>query len=218
MAVEGHPLRPVLETVGPDSCPGRFNFHCHTLCSDGSLEPLALIRQATERGLSHLAVTDHHSSASFRPMQDWLSSQRDQGERVPVLWSGMEISALLRGCLVHVLALGFEPDHPALAVYNRGDAAVGAALRAENVCAAIHEAGGLTILAHPGRYRLGFAELIDAAAELGFDGGEAWYDYDMQARWSWSPVVCEAIDRRLKNLGLLRTCGTDSHGVDLEGR
>jgi hypothetical protein len=65
---------------------------------------------------------------------------------------------------------------------------------------------------------VGFADLIDAAAELGFDGGEAWYDYDMQTRWSWSPVVCEAIDRRLKNLGLLRTCGTDSHGLDLEGR
>ena len=218
MPVDHHPLRSVLETVGPDSCPGEFNFHCHTLCSDGSLEPLALIHQASAKGLTQLAVTDHHSSASFQPMQDWLEKQRDLGETVPNLWSGMEISAILRGCLVHVLALGFEPAHRSLAVYNRGDAAVGEALRAESVCQAIHDAGGLAILAHPGRYRVGFADLIDAAAELGFDGGEAWYDYDMQTRWSWSPVVCEAIDRRLKNLGLLRTCGTDSHGMDLEGR
>ena len=65
----------------------------------------------------------------------------------------------------------------------------------------------------PGGYAAAFM-----AADLGFDGGEAWYDYEMQPRWSWSPVVCEAIDQRLKNLGLLRTCGTDTHGVDLEGR
>ena len=218
LSVESHPLREVLRDVGPDSCPDICNFHCHTQCSDGSLQPLELIEQATERGLSHLAVTDHHSSASFQPMLDWLNQRRQRGDKVPTLWSGMEISAILRGCLVHVLALGFEPGHRALAVYNSGDAAVGEDLRAESVCRAIHEAGGLAILAHPGRYRVGFADLIDAAAELGFDGGEAWYDYDMQTRWSWSPVVCEAIDRRLKNLGLLRTCGTDSHGLNLEGR
>ena len=33
-----------------------------------------------------------------------------------------------------------------------------------------------------------------------------------------SPMICEAIDRQLENLGLLRTCGTDSHGIDLGGR
>ena len=218
MPVDSHPLRPILKEIGPDSCPDVCNFHCHTQCSDGSLQPLALIEQATARGLVHLAVTDHHSSAAFQPMQNWLDQRRDLGEKVPTLWSGMEISAILRGCLVHVLALGFQPGHSALAIYNRGDAAVGEDLRAESVCRAIHAAGGLAILAHPARYRVGFADLIDAAAELGFDGGEAWYDYDMQPRWSWSPVVCEAIDRRLKNLGLLRTCGTDSHGLDLDGR
>ena len=85
MPVDRHPLRSVLETVGPDSCPGQFNFHCHTLCSDGSLEPLALIHQASAKGLTQLAVTDHHSSASFQPMQDWLEKQRDLGETVPNL-------------------------------------------------------------------------------------------------------------------------------------
>ena len=52
-----HPLKAVLEQVGPSSCPTTHNFHCHTVCSDGSLEPLDLIQQATERGLQHLAVT-----------------------------------------------------------------------------------------------------------------------------------------------------------------
>ena len=213
-----HPLRAVLNTVGPESCPGLLNFHCHTVCSDGSLEPVALIEQASVRKLSHLAVTDHHSIAAYGPMVRWLERARDQGVNTPILWSGMEISCILRGCLVHVLALGFTPGHPSLLPYSSGDAAVGAPLRAGEVRKAIHEAGGIAILAHPGRYRLGFSELIDAAAELGFDGGEAWYDYDMQERWEPTPLICESIDKQLKNLGLLRTCGTDTHGIDLKGR
>ena len=218
MPTADHPLRAVLDQVGPDSCPGQLNFHCHTVCSDGSLEPEALIEQATRLGLQHLAVTDHHSSRAHPPMQTWLQQRRDAGELVPTLWSGMEISCLLRGCLVHVLALGFELDHPSLQPYNRGDAVVGEPLRAEAVVKAIHAAGGLAVLAHPARYRLGHAELIDAAASIGIDGGEAWYDYDMQQRWSPTPLICESIDQQLKNLGLLRTCGTDTHGIDLKGR
>ena len=218
MPAEQHPLRAVLETVGPLSCPDELNFHCHTICSDGSLRPEDLIQQASSHGLRHLAVTDHHSSAAYLPMQSWLEAQKELDHPAPTLWTGMEISCTLRGCLVHILALGFEPRHRALAVYNHGDAAVGEALRADTVVKAIHEAGGLAVLAHPARYRLGFRDLINAAADLGIDGGEAWYDYDMQTQWQWTPMVCEQIDDQLKNLGLLRTCGTDSHGVDLRGR
>ncbi len=218
MTHEQQPLRAVLESIGPESCPGTLNFHCHTLCSDGCLEPVALIEQASAQRLSHIAVTDHHSTAAYLPMVEWLNRAKDQGDVTPTLWSGIEISAILRGCLVHVLALGFIPGHRSLLPYTTGDAAVGAPLRAGEVCKAIHNAGGLAILAHPARYRLGYKDLIDAAAELGFDGGEAWYDYDMQERWSSTPVICEAIDKQLKNLGLLRTCGTDTHGIDLKGR
>ena len=213
-----HPLCAVLRSIGPESCPGHLNFHCHTVCSDGSLDPIALIEQATAKKLQHLAVTDHHSSTAYKPMVAWLERARERGETTPTLWSGMEISCILRGCLVHVLALGFTPGHPALAPYSSGDAAVGTPLRAGEVRKAIHNAGGLAILAHPGRYRLGFQVLIDAAAELGFDGGEAWYDYDMQQDWAATPLICESIDQQLKNLGLFRTCGTDTHGFDLGGR
>jgi predicted metal-dependent phosphoesterase TrpH len=147
-----------------------------------------------------------------------LSQQQDAGETVPTLWSGIEISCLLEGCLVHVLALGFEPDHPALAPYRQGRAPVGAPLRAGEVRRRIHDAGGLALLAHPGRYRLPFQRLIPAAAALGFDGAEAFYDYGMQPRWQPTPLVCEAIDALLTNLGLLRSCGTDTHGLELCGR
>ena len=217
-AVALHLLRPVLEQVHAGSCPGTLNFHCHTIHSDGSLRPEQLGQQALALGLHHLAVTDHHSTASFAPLQSWLQQQARAGAQVPQLWSGVEISCLLESCLVHVLALGFQPGHEALDPYRQGQAPIGDALQAATVVDRIHAAGGLAVLAHPGRYRLSFQRLIPAAAALGFDGGEAYYDYAMQPRWQPTPVVCDAIARLLDDHALLRSCGTDTHGLELCGR
>ena len=86
------------------------------------------------------------------------------------------------------------------------------------VIEAIHAAGGLALLAHPARYRLPFQRMIAAAVRLGFDGAEAWYDYDMQESWQPTPLVCEAIADSLAKHGLLLSCGTDTHGFSLRGR
>jgi predicted metal-dependent phosphoesterase TrpH len=213
-----HPLATILRQVGPHSCPGRFNFHCHTTCSDGSLQPRDLASQAVRLGLTHLAITDHHSALAFEEAQACIDGHAVQGEAVPCLWRGVEISALLEGCLVHVLALGFRSSAPSMEPYLQGQAVVGPALRAKAVVSAIQEAGGLTLLAHPARYRLPHPRLIDAAAAIGFDGAEAWYDYGMQGRWEPTPVVCEAIAKDLDHRGLLQSCGTDTHGLELNGR
>ncbi|WP_185464573.1 MULTISPECIES: PHP domain-containing protein [unclassified Synechococcus] len=213
-----HPLVPVLRGVGASCCPGRLNFHCHTICSDGSLQPEGLADQAVDLGLEHFAVTDHHSVAALAPLRRRLALHRERGLGVPTLWSGVEISCLLEGCLVHVLGLGFDPDHPALGPYLEGSAVVGKALRAGAVRRAIHAAGGLALLAHPARYRLPYHLLIAAAAELGFDGAEAFYDYEQGQRWRPSPLVCDAIAAQLSRLGLLTSCGTDTHGLGLGGR
>ena len=215
---EGHPLAAVLRQVGPESCPTRFNFHCHTLCSDGSLAPEELADQAVAIGLEHLAVTDHHALAAHDRIAAALARHQEAGSAVPILWRGVEISCLLEGCLVHVLGLGFGPDPEPLVPYLQGAAVVGPGLRAEAVVAAVRGAGGLALLAHPARYRLPHQRLIAAAAKVGLDGGEVWYDYTMAPRWRPTPVVCDAIAQNLSDRGLLHSCGTDTHGLALEGR
>ncbi|MEL7010114.1 MAG: PHP domain-containing protein, partial [Cyanobacteria bacterium J06588_4] len=69
-------LRRVWETVNPASCPHTYNFHLHTVASDGRLEPIDLINQAIAIGLKGLAITDHHSVAGFQEAQAYLSSLR----------------------------------------------------------------------------------------------------------------------------------------------
>ena len=92
-----HPLAAVLREVGPQSCPTRFNFHCHTLCSDGSLAPEALASQALRIGLEHLAVTDHHALAAHDRIEAVFDRERQAGRPAPTLWRGVEISCLLEG-------------------------------------------------------------------------------------------------------------------------
>ena len=213
-----HPLVPVLQSVSPRCCPSRVNFHCHTTCSDGSLPPHQLAEQAITLGLEHLAVTDHHAISGHDEVAACFAEARQRGALTPVLWRGVEISCLLQGCLVHVLALGFDADHPSLSPYLQGESAVGPALRADAVLEAVKAANGLALLAHPARYRLPHQVLIAAADGLGFDGAEAWYDYAMAPQWEPTPVVCDAIAQDLQKRSLLMSCGTDTHGLHLSGR
>ena len=119
------------------SCPGRCNFHGHTTCSDGSLTPQELAVQATDRGLEHLAITDHHSHRAYPLAQQTLAMLQQQGRAVPKLWRGVEISAVLSTCLVHILALGYG-EEASLMPYLQGEAACGEALQASVVVGAIH--------------------------------------------------------------------------------
>jgi hypothetical protein len=132
-----HPLAAVLRGVDGASCPNRLNFHCHTICSDGSLQPHELAEQAMAIGLEHLAVTDHHASVAHASIERYFARVAATGRSVPTLWRGVEISCLLEGCLVHVLALGFGDDHASLLPYLQGSAVMGPALKAEAVLQAM---------------------------------------------------------------------------------
>ncbi len=210
-------LTRILENVNSTSCPFSLNFHCHTTCSDGSLEPIELFKQANEIGLKHLSITDHHSVKAYKLIKAYIETQ-SIAQINTKLWAGIEISCLLNKCLVHVLGYGFDIDSRCLKQYTLGDSPNGSYLQAETVVKALHDSGGLVVLAHPARYRIDFKHLINAANEIGFDGIEVWYDYHLSPKWAASEFICQKIDILRKSLNLLATCGTDTHGIDLLGR
>lgn len=67
-------LKSVWETIDAASCPRAYNFHLHTLASDGKLTPVELIEQAIAIGLKGLAITDHHSVAGFKEAESYLAT------------------------------------------------------------------------------------------------------------------------------------------------
>jgi predicted metal-dependent phosphoesterase TrpH len=210
-------LKQVFQRIDAQSCPKLFNFHMHTVHSDGKLEPGDLMSQAIAIGLKGLAITDHHSIIGYQTalawLEDWKWSNPDA--HVPYLWSGAEINANLLDNEVHILAYAFESEHPSMKPYLQKIPSVGKAYQAVNVITAIHEAGGLAVLAHPARYRRSHFDLIPAAAGDGIDGVETFYAYNNPKPWKPSVVETEEVQQLAEKFDLFSTCGTDSHGLNL---
>lgn len=207
----------VWENLTPQSCPFHFNFHLHTICSDGKLTPEALIEQAINFGLQGLAITDHHSVDGYYRAQSQLDllRQYQPDKPLPLLWTGIEITSDLMGTEVHILGYGFNPEHPALKPYLNGDRPRNGDESAAKVINTIHEAGGLTVLAHPARYRQPACRVIPNAVHLGIDGVEAYYAYGNPKPWESSKPQMEEILKFSELYDLWTSCGTDSHGESI---
>ncbi|NJR38824.1 MAG: PHP domain-containing protein [Leptolyngbyaceae cyanobacterium CSU_1_4] len=219
-------LKQVFASLTAESCPKSYNFHMHTVFSDGRLLPEQLMEQALAIGLKGLAITDHHSVDGYRQAQDWLegwirAGQIPQGSPdnsqscPPILWTGVEINADLLNTEVHILCYAFNPDHEAVQPYLLGKELTGHYPPAAQVIEAIHQAGGVAVLAHPVRYKRSPQELVPAAAQIGIDGIEAYYAYNNPSPWQPSPKETQQVLELGKAERLLSTCGTDTHGLSL---
>ena len=211
-------LKNIIKSVTKDSCPNSINFHMHSTYSDGSLSPIEIYNQALELNIDHYAITDHHSVDAYLELVKIIESDYLDSSIFPKLWTGIEITCLLKGCLVHVLGLGFDPSSKHLLPYVEHRSAIGNELLASYVVDSIHNANGIVVLAHPARYRLDYKLLIDEAHKMGFDGIETWYDYDHNNLWSPSSYICECIHKKVISMDLIPTVGTDTHGLSLLGR
>lgn len=210
-------LRAVFQSLTPVSCPRFYNFHMHTVCSDGRLQPQQVIEQAIEIGLQGLAITDHHSVKGYWVAQRWLDQWHDNHPEAatPQLWTGVEINAGLLGVEVHILGYAFDPHHSAIVPYLNGSTVQGELYHAERVVEALRQAGGLAVLAHPARYRRSAQELIPAAAQAGIDGVETFYAYENPSPWRPSPRQTPEVQALGEAHKLLHSCGTDTHGLSL---
>ncbi|HEY9635627.1 MAG TPA: PHP domain-containing protein [Coleofasciculaceae cyanobacterium] len=211
-------LRQVWENIQPDSCPRSYNFHMHTIYSDGKLKPEELIEQAVRIGLKGFAITDHHSVGGYQVAQSCLEQWQKQtlsSTSVPRLWTGVEITADLLGTEVHILGYAFDPEHPGIQPYLQGKQPPQGDTQAAAVIVALHQAGGLAVLAHPERYRRSANELIPVAAHLGIDGVETYYAYNNPEPWQPSPTQTQKVKQLSATYNLFNTCGTDTHGLSL---
>lgn len=203
----------VFRRINAHNCPHLYNFHLHTIASDGQLSPETLVQQALEVGLIDFAITDHHSVRGYYAAQACLK-QREFPHK-PRLWSGIEITATLLDVEVHILGYGFNPTHPGLAPYLQGTAPRGIAATAKVVIAQLHQAGAITVLAHPARYKRPATELIPAAVELGIAGVETYYAYGNPRPWAPTPETMDLVGGFAQRYDLLETCGTDTHGPSI---
>jgi hypothetical protein len=93
----------------PPVIPGgrRIDLHTHTIYSDGTLSPEALVALAIQRGLAALSITDHDSIEALEPA-------RTAADRALEVVPGIELSAALAGAEVHILGYFVDPANEAL--------------------------------------------------------------------------------------------------------
>ena len=78
---------------------------------------------------------------------------------------------------------------------------------------AVHSAGGVASLAHPGRIDSdSVPEMVKELSENGLDGIEVWYPYGKVSRGYESGVGVEEASELAQRHDLLRTGGSDCHG------
>jgi len=209
-------LRKVWECLDANSCPSQYNFHMHTIASDGKLTSINLVQQALEIGLKGFAITDHHSVAGYFQAQTYLDQLKNEGYDTQLtLWTGFEITSQLLGVDVHILGYGFDPHHYCLKPYLNSCRPSDESAEAQKVINSIHQAGGLAVLAHPHRYRRSARELVPAIAKMGIDGIEVYYAYGNPNPWQPSQRRTAEAQRLAEAYHLLGTCGTDTHGKSL---
>lgn len=213
-------LKSVWETIDSASCPRSYNFHLHTIASDGKLNPSEVLQQAIAIGLRGFAVTDHHSVAGYWQIERELKAIASCQPEMPLphLWTGVEITSQLLGVEVHILGFGFAPDASCLDLYLEGEKPQGIDADARRVIDSIHRAGGLAVLAHPERYRRSARELIPAAYQFGIDGVETYYSYNNPPVWHPSPRQTKLVASLADKYNLFNTCGTDTHGLNITQR
>lgn len=112
----------------------KFDLHSHSTCSDGLLDPLALVERAVQRGVDVLALTDHDE------IRGLPAAHEAAGHRGLRLVNGVEISVLWEGVTLHVVGLAIDPEDPDMVSGLQG-IREGRARRAQQMAESLEEAG-----------------------------------------------------------------------------
>lgn len=86
----------------------KSDLHVHTRISDGAYTPYELVKLASERGISVLAITDHDTVAG-------IEEAKTAAEIFGIeLISGVELSTILDDKEIHILGYQFDLKYPRL--------------------------------------------------------------------------------------------------------
>ena len=110
------------------------DLHCHSVVSDGTLEPEALAVRARDNGVELWALTDHDEIGGQQRAMDAASACG-----LPYL-TGTEISISFAGATVHIVGLGFDIHDEAL-INGLRSTRGGRLERAQEISASLEKAG-----------------------------------------------------------------------------
>ncbi len=127
---------------------------------------------------------------------------------------------------LHLIAYGIDPNHAALQPFLAKSkretewdiVRIFARRDIKKLITAIHEAGGIAVLAHPACcWALNLESLVKKLISYGLDGVEVYYPY-RRHRGVIKFHSVRAVDRLADKYGLIKTGGTDLHEAYISPR
>lgn len=177
----------------------KIDLHSHSKASDGALSPSELVQRALDRGLTHLALTDHDTVLGIKEAQEAASGRL---ELIP----GAELSTMWNGYQIHIVGLFIDTESQSLAKYLEGQKVfreerarqIGAKLERQGFANAYEEcrrraADGASITrGNYARYivEMGRAQDTNEAFNYYLKKGKSCY---VKTQWPDISVACEAI-------------------------
>ena len=89
----------------------KYDLHTHTKCSDGSLPVTELIDLAIERGITHLAITDHDTVKAHLQLAANNKSYKD--DEINII-KGIELSSQWNNMGIHIVGLNIDVNSTAI--------------------------------------------------------------------------------------------------------
>ena len=195
-----------------DYAENRVNLHIHTNYSDGCADFNDIISQAQEKGFRYIAIADHNTMKGY-----------EENSIPQSVIPAVEFDCWHGYVFMHLLAYGVDFYNKELQKFfakTKKETELDiirffTSRRAPELIRAIHNAGGIAVLAHPACcWCLSLERFINDLKKHGLDGVEAFYPYERHRgiiKFHSRETVKELADK----LELIKTGGTDLHSACL---
>ena len=203
-------IKELFSTFKKEDFYNKVNLHIHSNYSDGKIDFDELILQAKKLNMKYISITDHNCVEGYKN-----SKYKDD----PILIKGVEFDCFYRMSLLHILGYGIDIENIELNKLcaknekkKKNDLIrLFKSRHPKKVIKAIHNAGGIAVLAHPCCCNVLFLrDFVKRLKNYGLDGIEVYYPYDRFRgiiKFSSRNYPFEIA----KELNLIKTGGSDEH-------
>ena len=190
------------------------NLHIHTTFSDGIADAKDILDQAKNKGYRYIAITDHNTVDAHK-----LPEINSEGIVIPAV----EFDCWHKTTFFHLLAYGIDVNNEKLTPFlakNKKETEkdlvrIFAKRDITKLIPAIHNAGGIAILAHPACcWCVNLENFVKELMEFGLDGLECYYPYDRH-RGIIKFHAKKTVEKIAEKYNLIKTGGTDCHTTEL---
>ncbi|MCR5261863.1 MAG: PHP domain-containing protein [Candidatus Gastranaerophilales bacterium] len=187
------------------------DFHIHTTASDGKCSAKEIIAQARAKGLKHFSICDHNTFDGYKDLNF---------NDYPELVTGIEFDCWYRGIFLHLLGYGADINSEDLKPFlakNKAETEkdivrIFSTRNVPKLIEAIHQAGGLAVLAHSACcWTINHEHFVKCMVDIGLDGLETYYPY-RRHRGIIKFHRARSVKKIAEKLNLIKTGGTDTHG------